>query len=340
MNIQSELQKKIDLKTKPRGSLGGLENLALQIGSIQNTLSPVLKNPRIIVFAADHGLALEGVSPYPREVTYQMVMNFLGGGAAINVFCRSNNLDMAVVDAGVDYDFGGVEGLIDRKIARGTKSSLRDPAMTPEQLERALKAGAGLVRDAADEGCNIVGFGEMGIGNTASASLLMSYLMNLPVAECVGRGTGWNDEGLKKKTDILEKAKAFHGELSGPKEILARVGGFEIAMICGGMIEAAKQGMIILVDGFIATAANLAAIKIENKVRDNSIYCHAGGEAGHRKMLEYLKAKPLLDLGLRLGEGTGAALAYPIISSAVAFLNEMSSFETARVSEAEESDLT
>lgn len=337
--IHEDLQKKIDQKTKPLGSLGQLETLALQIGTIQGTLTPTLSKPLIIVAAGDHGLALDGVSPYPQAVTFQMVMNFLQGGAAINAFCRTNGIDFKIVDAGVNFDFNAAAGLIDCKVAMGTNSALKGPAMTSEQLSEAIEEGKALVAEAAENGCNVIGFGEMGIGNTASASLLMSCLLDLPLEVCVGRGTGWNDEGLEKKKRILKRVLEIHGKLEDAESILAAFGGFEIALITGGMIEASRRNMIILVDGFITTAANIAAIQLEQKVASHSVYSHVSNESGHRLMLEKLGVEPLLKLGLRLGEGTGAALAYPLLKSAVAFLNEMSSFEAAGVSEAEEETL-
>lgn len=332
MNLQEQLQHKIDFKTKPLGALGLLENIAMQAGMIQETLTPKLTNPALFVFAADHGLADEGVSPYPKEVTHQMVLNFLNGGAAINVFCRQNDLNLKVVDAGVDADFEDAKNLIKAKIRKGTRSIVKEPAMTTVECNEALRKGAEIVEAENKNGCNIIGFGEMGIGNTSAASLLMSVFLNIPVSQCTGRGTGHSDEGLKKKIAILEKAIEKHPTTNDPHEILATFGGYEIAMISGAMLKAAELKMIILVDGFITTSALLAAYKINNAVLKNCVFCHKSKEQGHTRMLEFFKAKPILDIDLRLGEGTGAALAFPVVQSAIAFLNEMASFEEANVS--------
>lgn len=330
--ISQQLQDKINNKTKPLGSLGRLEELAQKIGEIQNTLQPKLTNPTIVVFAADHGIANEGVSAYPQEVTYQMVMNFLSGGAAINVFARQNGIHLKVVDAGVNFDFEKNESLIDAKIAKGTKSFLREKAMTEAQLHECFVKAKKIVGQIVDEGCNVIGFGEMGIGNTSSASMIMSYLCNLPIEKCVGRGTGLNDEQLKHKISVLSRSKEFHGNIEDPMKVLQTFGGFEIAQMTGAMLAAYARRMLILVDGFIASSAFLVAYTIEPKIKEFSIFCHESNEYGHKLLLEYLQVEPLLKLNMRLGEGTGCAVAYPIIQSAVNFLNEMASFESAGVS--------
>ena len=332
--MKEALQRKIDLKTKPPGSLGKLERLALKVGLIQNTLSPELRNPTHIVFAGDHGLADEGVSPYPKEVTYQMVMNFLAGGAAINIFCRQNNINLKVVDAGVDYDFPAESNLIHAKIAKGTKNILKEPAMSTELCQQAMNKGKDIVNAEFESGCNVISFGEMGIGNTSAASLLLHKYTGQPIEECTGRGTGHDDKGLEKKIAILKDASLKHNATE-PVEILAAYGGLEIAMMCGAVLQAKNNGMIILVDGFITTSAILAAYKIDNSILDNCIFCHISPEKGHKYMLEYLRVEALVDLNMRLGEGTGAAVTYPIIKSAVLFLNEMASFEDAGVSNKE-----
>ena len=334
MNLKEQLQHKIDFKTKPTGSLGLLENIALQIGSIQNTLSPEIKNPSLLVFAADHGLADEKISAYPKEVSYQMVLNFLGGGAAINVFCKQNDINLKIIDAGVDYKFPKDIGIIDAKIANGTKNMRQEPAMSIEECGAALQKGAEFVRKEAKSGCNTIAFGEMGIGNTSSSALLMNKFTSLDITSCTGKGTGIEDMALERKIRILKEISEKY-DTQSPIEVLATFGGFEIAMITGAIIEAKKQGMIILVDGFIITAALLTASNFDNKVIENTIFCHQSGEKGHSLMLAYLKAKPILNLGLRLGEGTGAAIALPIIKSAVNFLNQMSSFEDAGVTNKE-----
>lgn len=329
--MQQALQQKIDLKTKPIGSLGILENIAFQIGMIQQSLNPVIKKPVMLIFAADHGLADEGVSPFPKEVTCQMVMNFLSGGAAINVFCRQNGIDLKVVDAGVDFEFAPSLNLIHAKIARGTHNLMKQPAMSIETCQRAMEKGRELVRSEQSNGCNTIGFGEMGIGNTSSASLLMHKYTGISIEECTGRGTGHNDEGLQRKKAILKQVAEKYSP-SNPLEILATFGGLEIAMMCGAMLEAHKLGMVLLVDGFITTAAFIAAHKLNPKVMENAIFCHGSEESGHRLMHQYLKVKPVVNLGMRLGEGSGVAVVFPIIQSAVNFLNQMASFEAAGVS--------
>ena len=331
--LLKEINQKIDTKTKPLGALGQLEVIARQVTLIQNTLAPELKNPHMLVFAADHGVANDGVSAYPQEVTFQMVMNFLQGGAAINVFSKQHGLNLKVVDAGVNFDFAPNEHLIDAKIAKGTKSFLHEPAMSAEQCELAMDKGATLVDQIADQGCNVVGFGEMGIANTSSAAMLMHVFTGLPLEECIGRGTGLDDDGLNRKLNVLSKALAKHGAEKQPMKALATYGGFEIAMITGAMLQAAARKMVILVDGFIASAAFLTAFKLNPLAKEYAIFCHQSEEKGHYLMLEYLQARPLISLGLRLGEGTGCAVAYPILESAVNFFNEMASFESAGVSE-------
>jgi len=335
-NIQKALQHKIDFKTKPQGSLGDLESIAASIGCIQNTLTPEVNSPTMVVFAGDHGIATTGlVSQYPQEVTAQMVLNFLHGGAAINAFCSQNNMDLKVVDAGVNFDFPENDQLIHAKIAKGTQNYYEVPAMNNEQLELALFKGRQIVATIHENGCNLIGFGEMGISNTSSAALIMSSILNIPVAACAGNGTGQNDAGMTKKITALESVQNTHGILNNPKEILATYGGFEIAMICGAMLEAATRKMVILVDGFIVTSALLIAQAIDKNILDYCLYAHASNEQGHQKMLTFLKATPILNLGLRLGEGTGAALALPIIRASVNFLNQMASFEEAGVSNKE-----
>lgn len=339
--LQQELQQIIDQKTKPLGALGQLEAIALQVGLIQNTTTPVISKPHIVVFAADHGIAATGlVNPYPQAVTAQMVLNFLGGGAAINVFCRQHAIGLSVVDAGVAYQWEDAlkqdARFIQNKIAVGTANYLEGPAMTPEQCATALQKGREVVQQLSAAGCNTIGFGEMGIGNTSSAALIMSSLLQLPVSACVGRGTGADDAQLQTKINTLETAAQLHGIENlnhQPMQLLQAIGGFEIAMMTGAYMEAQAQGMVIVVDGFITTAALLLATAIAPSVANNSIFAHCSGEQGHQKMLDHLGAKPLLQLGMRLGEGTGAALAIPLVQSAVLFVNEMASFASAGVSE-------
>ncbi len=326
----------IDFKTKPLGALGQLEKIALQLCKIQQTEKPFLKNPNIIVFAADHGVARYGVSAYPQDVTWQMVFNFLQGGAAINAFCEQNDIQLTVVDAGVAHDFGEIthQGFIAAKQAMGTQPFHLEKAMSLEKALNSLEKGSDLVKKIAQKDCNIIGFGEMGIGNTSSAALIMAIVTGIPLADCVGRGTGVNDEGLAKKLVILETAYNLHIEnCDNVLDILQSVGGFEIAMMVGAFLQAAESKMIIMVDGFIATAAFLLAYKANPTVKEYAIFCHQSDEAGHQKMLQFLDVEAIMKLNMRLGEATGAAVAYPIIKSAAKFMQNMASFESANVSQ-------
>lgn len=334
--LAAALQAKINGKTKPLGSLGRLENLALQIGLIQNTLTPRIMQPHILVAAGDHGAARAGVSAYPQEVTWQMVENFLAGGAAINVLARQAHAQLLIADAGVAHDFGERSGLLDVKVgAGGTANYLAGAAMSPAQCATAMQHGAAIVCDLAATGCNTLGFGEMGIGNTASASLLTHCLTGLPLADVIGRGTGLDDAGLEKKRALLAQALAHWPERNdAPLDVLARFGGFEIALLSGAMLAAAKAGMVLVIDGFIVTSALLVAARIAPEILDYCVFSHCSNETGHRLQLAWLKGEALLDLGLRLGEGTGAALALPLLNSACAFLNEMASFDSSGVSQA------
>ncbi|AWW29031.1 nicotinate-nucleotide--dimethylbenzimidazole phosphoribosyltransferase [Echinicola strongylocentroti] len=334
-SLEKALQQKIDLKTKPIGALGDLESLALHIGLIQQSLTPSLRNPHMLVFAGDHGIAKENlVNPYPQEVTYQMVMNFLGGGAAINVFARQHHLALKVIDAGINYDFGDQPNLVHAKIAKGTANYLKEPAMTEAQCLDALQKGAELIEQIDRDDCNVVGFGEMGISNTSSAALIMHTVCGIPLEECVGKGTSTNDDQQKTKLQTLKKALNIHNKIDRDNaiQILSTFGGFEIAQLCGAMLKAAERKMVILVDGFITTAAVLIANELHPNFLSYCIFSHCSGERGHAAMLDYLKAKPLLHLGMRLGEGSGVAIAYPIVASACAFLHEMASFDSAGVS--------
>lgn len=330
------LQNKIDQKTKPLGALGRIEQLGLMLGLIQHSLTPRLRRPHVLVCAGDHGAAKAGVSAYPQEVTWQMVENFLAGGAAINVLARQAGIALVVADAGVNHEFGPRDGLLDAKVGPGTANYLDGPAMSAQQCTTAIHNGATVVRKLAADGCNVLGLGEMGIGNTAAASLLTHCLTGLPLNTCVGRGTGLDDAGLARKRDLLAKAVAQWADRSDqPLQILARFGGFEIAMLTGAMLAAAEAGMIVLIDGFIVTSALLVAHRVQPAILDYCIFAHRSEEAGHRGQLDHLKVEPLLDLGLRLGEGTGAALAYPLLKAACAILDEMASFESAGVSNRE-----
>ncbi|MDD5580615.1 MAG: nicotinate-nucleotide--dimethylbenzimidazole phosphoribosyltransferase [Methylobacter sp.] len=329
--LAATLQTKIDQKTKPLGALGQLESLALQIGLIQDSLTPSLNNPCIIIFAGDHGIVDSGVSAYPQIVTAQMVANFLAGGAAISIFAKQHKLGLLIVDAGVNADLTRHPGLINAKIGKGTNNFLVDPAMTEDECNKALQKGANLVLQQYNHGCNCIGFGEMGIGNTSSASLLMHCLMDIPLARCAGRGAGLNDDQLQNKLVTLQQALNRHKVSKEPLEILATFGGFEIAMMVGAYLKAAELGLLILVDGFIAGAALLVAVKLYPHVLDYCVFSHVSNEQGHQALLTHLNARALLNLELRLGEGSGIALAYPLLESAVLFLNEMATFDEAGV---------
>jgi nicotinate-nucleotide--dimethylbenzimidazole phosphoribosyltransferase len=328
--LASRLDDAINNKTKPLGSLGALEALAKQLGLIQRTTAISVDRPAILVFAGDHGVVAEGISAYPQDVTWQMVENFLANGAAINVFARQNGAALYVVDAGVNHDFGSRPGLIDRKVAHGTRNFALEAAMTPQQCATAMEHGAALVTDLPG---NVVGFGEMGIGNTTAAAALMHKLAGVPVADCVGAGTGLSAQGVLNKQRVIEAAVERHAGVSEPLEVLATFGGFEIAMMAGAMLQAAALRKTILIDGFIVTAALLAASRLAPALLDYCVFAHCSDEAGHRRMLEQLGARPLLQLGMRLGEGTGAALALPLLHAAANFMNEMATFASASVSE-------
>ncbi|WP_026727568.1 nicotinate-nucleotide--dimethylbenzimidazole phosphoribosyltransferase [Flavobacterium denitrificans] len=331
-DFEKLLQEKIDSKTKPVGALGALETLAFQMATVFETLNPKIIIPNMVVFAADHGIANHGVSAYPQDVTRQMVTNFLDGGAAINVFCRQNNIQLSIVDAGVNYDFPTNAKLIDAKIAKGTQSFLNVPAMSQTELQLSFAKGKSIVENIAKTGSNCIGFGEMGIGNTSTASVLMSLLTGFPIEECVGKGTGVADEKLIQKQNLLKKAIENYSGPAELKEQLAYFGGFEIIQMASGMLTAFEHKMLILVDGFICSTAFLIASKINPEIVKNAVFCHCSAENAHQKLLQYLNAKPILNLDLRLGEGTGCAIAFPILKSAEAFLNEMASFESAGVS--------
>jgi nicotinate-nucleotide--dimethylbenzimidazole phosphoribosyltransferase len=334
-SLDAALRHKIDTKTKPLGSLGRLEDLALQIGRVRGSLTPTLNRPHIVVFAGDHGAAKFGISAFPQDVTWQMVENFLAGGAAINVFARANGIELVIVDAGVAHDFSPRSNLLDRKVGPGgTASYLTGAAMTTEQCTAALAHGTNIVVDLAAAGCEVVGFGEMGIGNTASASLITHCLTGAPLADCIGRGTGLDDAGLARKRALLQQAlDGWPACGNDPLAVLTRYGGFEIAMMVGAMRAAAQRKMLILVDGFICSAAALVAARLQPAFLDYAVFCHASAEPGHRVQLNVLGVQPLMTLDLRLGEGTGAALAWPLVRAACTFLNEMASFESAGVSE-------
>ncbi|WP_077032830.1 nicotinate-nucleotide--dimethylbenzimidazole phosphoribosyltransferase [Pelomonas sp. KK5] len=328
--LEASLRARIDGKTKPLGALGRLEALMLRLGLILGSETPKLEQPQLIVFAGDHGLAARGVSAYPSDVTWQMVENFLAGGAAVSVLARQQGLALTVVDAGVAHDFAPRAGLVNAKIARGTADALEQPAMTAQQCADAIAAGREILRQRPG---NALLLGEMGIGNTSAAALLLARLAGLPIEACTGRGTGLDDAQLARKTAILAQVLERHAGAVAPLDALAALGGFEIATMVGAVLQAALERRVIVVDGFITGAAVLVAAKLQPAVLERCVFAHRSDESGHARMLDALQAEPLLDLGLRLGEGSGAALAWPLLESACRILAEMASFASAGVSE-------
>ncbi|MES2189328.1 MAG: nicotinate-nucleotide--dimethylbenzimidazole phosphoribosyltransferase [Pseudomonadota bacterium] len=329
VRLEAKLRHKIDNKTKPVGSLGQLEDLALQLGLIQRNDVVSFKDPQMLVFAGDHGIAADGVSAFPQEVTVQMVGNMLAGGAAINVLARQHGFQLQVVDAGVAADFDDHPALIKKKVAHGTKNCTRAAAMSEDELHTALQAGADIVKSLPG---NVIAFGEMGIANTSSAALLLHRLTDITLKDATGRGTGLSDPQLLHKRKVLMLAVLRHSDAVQPLQVMAAMGGFEIAMMTGAMLQAASQRRVILVDGFIAGAAALVAQGLAPQVLHYMVFCHRSAERGHRLMLDHLKARPLLDLDMRLGEGTGALLAWPLVQSAARLMNEMASFASAGIS--------
>ena len=328
-NLSKDLQSKLDNKTKPIGALGRLENLALRIGLILGNKNPELIQPQMLVCAADHGLTAEGISAYPSDVTWQMVENFLAGGAAVSVLSKQNNISLNVVDCGVRHDFSPQDGLIIQKVSNGTANSLYEPAMSNEECQKAMNNGMNITLNLPG---NALLIGEMGIGNSSAAAMLLSRLTDNDIASCTGSGTGMFGDDLKTKTVILEKVLKKHEASKEPLDALAAFGGLEIATLAGAVIQAASERRVIVVDGFIASSAVLVASKIKPSVLDYCIFSHRSDEQGHSLMLREMGADPLLDLKLRLGEGSGAALAWPLLMSACAIIREMDSFETAGVS--------
>ncbi len=322
---------KINNIAKPKGALGLLEEVAVQLAMIQQDLNPQLNKAYNLVFCADHGIVAEHISQSPKEVTWQVVYNMLNGGAGISFLCRQHQVGLRVIDVGVDYDFKGSKGLLDRKIRRSTRNYLYEPAMTLEEFEQAVKIGEECVTQIFEEGSNIVSFGEMGITNTASSAMLMTLLTGLPLRECVGRGSGLDDKGLDHRYQVLKQALANYQGETTPLEVMRYFGGYEMVAVLGGMLRAAELGMTILIDGFIMTSCLLVASKLYPTIMQYVVFAHQGDEAGHKKLLDYLGAKPLLHLGLRLGEGTGAICAYPLLVSSTKMMNEMASFQDARL---------
>lgn len=329
--IRPALTDKINNLTKPKGSLGTLEELALQIGWIQQTLTPTLNHPQNIIFAADHGIVEEKVSLSPKEITWQQMSNFLHGGAGVNFLCRQHGFTLKIVDAGVDYDLPYDKGIINMKVRKGTRNYLHGAAMTEEEMELCLKRGAEVVRACRKEGSNVLSFGEMGIGNTSSSSLWMTCFTGIPLESCVGAGSGLDNAGIRHKYAVLKQSLDNYKGDSSPRDIIRYFGGLEMVMAVGAMLQAAELGMIILVDGFIMTNCILAAGKLYPEVMNYAIFGHCGDETGHKLLLDSMGAKPLLNLGLRLGEGTGAICAYPIVASSVRMMNEMDNFAHASI---------
>ena len=344
--LQTAIQTKIDNLNKPKGSLGRLEELAMQVCLIQHTLEPSLAHPCHLLLGGDHGIEREGVSVSPREVTWQQMINFTHGGGGVNMFCRQHGFKLRIVDVGVDYDLSKVDGIINKKIARGTKNFLHEPAMSEAEFDQAIQIGSDLVDDCISDGCKVLCIGEMGIANTSPSSIWMHLFTNIPLEKCIGAGAGLDAPGIRHKYEILSQAISRHQsylspltipEQSSPTRSLSHLsplrifGGFEMIAAIGAMLRAAEQHLMILIDGFIMTACALAAIQLYPAAQDYMIFTHCGDESGHKAMLDAINAKPLLHLGLRLGEGTGALCAFPIIDSAVRMMNEMNNFDNAQI---------
>lgn len=329
--IKPALIDKINNLTKPKGSLGTLEDLALQIGLIQQTLSPTLQHPQNIIFCADHGIADEGVSVSPKEVTWQQTIHFTHGGGGVNFLTHQHGFGLKIVDAGVDFDLPYERGIINMKVRKGTRNFLHEAAMTEEEMNLCIERGAEIVKYCEKEGSNILSFGEMGIGNTSPSSIWMHLFCHIPLAQCVGAGSGLDQSGINRKLLILQQAVNHYKGDGSAQDIIRYFGGYEMVMAMGAMLQAAEDHVIILVDGFIMTACMLAAMQLYPAVKDYAIFGHCGDESGHKLLLDAMDAQPLLHLGLRLGEGTGAICAYPIVDSAVRMINEMESFKQASI---------
>ena len=327
------IQDKIDNLNKPKGALGRLETLAMQVCLIQQTFTPVISNPCHFLLGGDHGIEREGVSVSPREVTWQQMVNFTKGGGGVNMFCRQHGFKLRIVDVGVDYDLSHVSGILNRKIARGTRNFLHEAAMTLDEYERTLQVGIDLADMAHADGSNLICLGEMGIANTSPSSIWMSLFCQIPLDECIGAGAGLDTPGIAHKYEVLSKAvaNAKRYTLNSTPSIIRYFGGFEMVAAIGAMLRAAELKMMVLVDGFIMTACALAACQLHPEAKDYMIFGHCGDESGHRRMLDALQAEPLLSLGMRLGEGTGALCAFPIVDSAVRMMNEMNNFANANI---------
>ena len=331
--LRPEIQDKIDNLNKPKGSLGVLEDLAMQACLIQQTLTPSLAHPCHLLLGGDHGIEREGVSVSPREVTWQQMINFTRGGGGVNMFCRQHGFKLRIVDVGVDYDLSDIPGIINRKIARGTRNFLYEPAMSEEEFDKAIEVGASLVDDCVAEGCRVLCIGEMGIANTSPSSIWMSLFCDIPLDDCIGAGAGLDSPGIRHKREVLRQAVAHSDIPHQTTDIfpLRYFGGFEMIAAIGAMLRAAEQHLMILIDGFIMTACALAACRLYPAAQSYMVFGHCGDESGHRRMLDAMGAKPLLTLGMRLGEGTGALCAFPILDSAVRMINEMNNFDNGNI---------
>ena len=333
-SLRDAIKDKIDNLNKPKGSLGLLETLAEQICMIQQTLTPTLQHPCHLLFGGDHGIEREGVSVSPRDVTWQQMINFTRGGGGVNMFCRQHGFTLYIIDMGVDHDLTAYTDILNRKIAHGTKNFLYEPAMTEAQFNHAIETGCELVDRCHQDGCNIICMGEMGIANTSPSSIWMHLFGNIPLDECIGAGAGLNNPGLQHKREVLHKAVAHyiaHSDKENKLEPLLYFAGFEMAGAIGAMLRAAELKMTVMVDGFIMSACMLAASQLYPEVLRYAVFGHCGDESGHKRMLGLMHATPLLQLGMRLGEGTGALCAYPIIESAVRMVNEMNNFKNAHI---------
>ena len=330
-SLREDIQRKIDNLNKPKGSLGRLESLAMQVCLIQQSLSPSLAHPCHLLLGGDHGIEREGVSVSPREVTWQQMINFTKGGGGVNMFCRQHGFDLSIVDVGVDYDLSAYPAIQNRKIARGTKNFLYEPAMSKTEYEQTLSVGIDLVDDCKEKGCRILSIGEMGIANTSPSSIWMHLFTGIPLKDCIGAGAGLDTIGIRHKYEILQRAVENYKQCTTNYPPIPYFGGFEMVTAIGAMLRAAELHLIILIDGFIMTACAMAACHLYPHAKDYMIFTHCGDESGHQRMLDALDAEPILRLGLRLGEGTGALCAFPIIDSAVRMMNEMNNFDNANI---------
>ncbi len=334
LRLLAQAQARIDRLTKPIGSLGRLEELAARYVMITGEMKPKVPRGVVFTFAADHGVTVEGVSAYPSAVTPQMVLNFLRGGAGVNVLARHVGIEVRVVDIGVNFDFDGVPGLIHKKIMSGTKNLLVESAMSPAQAEQAVQVGIELATEAAQQGIGLIGTGEMGIGNTTASSAIAAVMTGRPASEVTGRGTGIDDTGHAHKIDVIQRALNTHRlDSTDAMEVLATVGGLEIGGLAGLILGAAAARIPIVLDGFIAGAAALIAVSLQPRCKDYLIASHQSVERGHQAILNHLGLRPLFDLDLRLGEGTGACLGMNLVFAAIKILTEMATFDEAGVSE-------